>query len=370
MLASRLLSVALCFQRIIEEATLTNDTNRQSDKPDDEGGVIASAISVISGSNLPAPIKRNFFKALGQLCTAAIEIPVAYMEGVVLEKHAETHARIKLIEKSANEIAAQMQFDPEYARAAVKKFGQRVIREQINLDRITSQAADTLTSNQPDTPQDASEQKEVDDDWLNVFEKEAAQKSTEEMQAMFARLLAGEIRRPSTFSIRSVRLLGSLDQPTAKLFKMFCSMCIAMRIKTTQEDHIIDARVPSLGGNAALNALSKYGLSFDRLNLLQEYGLIISDYNSWIDYRPCIANDKKTVALPFEFGQDWWALVPKEGFTHANELQVNGVALTSAGKELMTIVASEYAPSFATDLVAWFDGKNLSMTRAIVRPET
>jgi len=103
---------------------------------------------------------------------------------------------------------------------------------------------------------------------------------------------------------------------------------------------------------------------------MQEYGLIISDYNSWIDYRPCIANDKKTVALPFQFGQDWWALVPKEGFTHANELQVNGVALTSAGKELMTIVASEYAPSFATDLVAWFDGKNLSMTRAIVRPET
>jgi addiction module HigA family antidote len=38
----------------------------------------------------------------------------------------------------------------------------------------------------------------------------------------------------------------------------------------------------SLNGNAASNALRQYGLSFDDLNTLQEYGLIIADYNSWM----------------------------------------------------------------------------------------
>jgi hypothetical protein len=38
----------------------------------------------------------------------------------------------------------------------------------------------------------------------------------------------------------------------------------------------LDARVISLGGNTGSNALQAYSLSFDELNVLQEYGLIIS----------------------------------------------------------------------------------------------
>ena len=45
-------------------------------------------------------------------------------------------------------------------------------------------------------------------------------------------------------------------------------------------NQVIDARVPSLGGNAADNALQKYGLDFGNLNVLNEHGLIISDYRA------------------------------------------------------------------------------------------
>ena len=321
--------------------------------------VVSSAVDMVAGANIPEPIKQNFFKALGQLCTAAVEIPVAYMEGVAAERRAETHARIKLIEKSANEIAEQMQFDPEYARAAVKKFGQRVVREQINLDRITQQAAESLKNMAPQKPDSIEPpQAKISDDWLNVFEKEAGQKSTEEMQAMFAKVLAGEVSRPSTYSIKSVRLLGSLDQPTANMFKRFCSMCMTLRI----HDHIIDARVPSLGTNAATNSLQKFGLTFDSLNLLQEYGLIISDYNSWMDYRPSFGSPTQPVALPFEFGNEKWGLVKMDGF-QGEEFKVTGVALTRSGKELMGVVAFDADPHFATDLASWFESQKLKMTR-------
>jgi hypothetical protein len=321
--------------------------------------VVSNAVTSIAGANIPEPIKRNFFKAFGQLCTAAVEIPVAYMEGIAAERRAETQGRIKLIEKSANEIAEQMQFDPEYARAAVKKFGQRVVREQINLDRITQKAAESLTyTAQQQSESTEAPQAQISDDWLNVFEKEAGQKSTEEMQAMFAKVLAGEVSKPSTYSIKSVRLLGSLDQPTANMFKRFCSMCITLRI----HDRIIDSRVPSLGTNAATNSLQKFGLTFDSLNLLQEYGLIIAEYNSWMDYRPSVGSPTQPVALPFEFGNEKWGLVKMDGF-QGEEFKVTGIALSRSGKELMKVVPFDVEPQFATDLSAWFETRKLKMTR-------
>lgn len=320
---------------------------------------ISGAIDAVAGANIPEPIKKNFFKAFGQLCTAAVEIPAAYMEGVAAERRAETQARVKLIEKSANEISEQMQFDPEYARAAVKKFGQRVVREQINLDRITEKAAESLTHFAEATPEQPEvPQAPISDDWLNVFEREAGQKSTEEMQAMFAKVLAGEIQKPSAYSIKSVRLLGSLDQRTANLFKRFCSMCIALQM----HDHVIDARVPSLGSNAASNGLRKFGLTFDSLNHLQEYGLIISDYNSWMDYSPSFGSAEQPVVIPFTFGHEKWGLVKTDGF-QGNQLKIHGVALTRSGKELMRVVSVEAEPKFSADLSSWFEAQKVRMVR-------
>jgi len=314
-------------------------------------------VDAITGSTIPEPIKRNFFKACGQLCTAAVEIPVSYLEGIASERRAETQARIKIIERSASEIAEQMQFDPEYAKAAVKKFGQRVIREQVNLDQITQKAAEALTESvtAPSESFDAS-QPQINDDWLNVFEKEAGQKSTDEMQSMFAKVLAGEIQRPSTYSIKSIRLLGSLDQRTAKLFKHFCSMCIILE----SHGHIFDARVPSLGANAASNGLSKFGISFDALNILQEYGLIISDYNSWMDYSLTFGNETQPVPVPFKFGNSLWGLVRTEE-SKVNQFKISGVALTQSGKELTRVVLSELNTDYSVALAQWFETKKISM---------
>ena len=74
------------------------------------------------------------------MCSAVIDIPVA-LTGKADEIRAETAARIKLTDVSAAQIAEQMQTDPEYARVAVQKFGQRVLREQVNLDMISQRTA-------------------------------------------------------------------------------------------------------------------------------------------------------------------------------------------------------------------------------------
>jgi len=175
-----------------------------------------------------------------------------------------------------------MQIDPEYARAAVRKYGQNNIRERVNIDQISAIAARELKALPPaNADQPKPEIPPLSDDWLNVFENEAVNISTEQMQSAFGKILAGEIRRPGSFSIRAVRLLAQLDNPAESLFQTLCSLAISLRAPPDPRI-IFDARVVSMG-NAGANSLQAYGLTFDSLNILQEYGLIISDYNSYLD---------------------------------------------------------------------------------------
>jgi hypothetical protein len=350
--------------------------NRGSDQQDDDAKVdddtatdtalatVAGAVGdIVSGATIPAPLRKNAFKAFNQLCTALIDIPVASLEGIAAERRAETQGRIKVISTGADQIAAKMKVDPEYARAAVKKFGQRILREQINLDQISQAAARELGGKGMEDAGNAPEPPPIDDDWLNSFEKEASQRSTEEMQAMFARILAGEIRKPSTFSVKTIKLLGQLDTRPASLFRKLCSLCVSLRVA----GRVIDARVVALGGNAASNSLRSHGLSFDNLNVLHEYGLIIPDYNSWREYRPSIAVNNQ-VSLPFTYQKGLWAFEPTAERQAQQELRLHGVALSRSGIELMDVVETEPDDKYTEELQSYFATQHVKMT-PVSKPE-
>jgi hypothetical protein len=335
--------------------------NSESDSSEGVLATVADAVTdLFTGTSIPAPIRRNAFKAFGQLCTAAIEIPVAYLEGVAAEKRAETQARVKIISTSAEQIAAQVEVDPEYARAAVKRYGQKIVRERVNLDKVSETAARQI---QQDAASASAEQNTttetapINDDWLNHFEEEASQKSSEEMQLLFGRILAGEIQRPSSFSIKTVKLLGELDSGAAKLFQHLCSLCVSL----SAGNLVLDTRVVSLSGNAAFNSLASYGLTFGQLNMLHEYGLIIPDYNSYADYRVCIADEDKRVALPITYQNRIWGLAPTSDRPKDKELRLHGVALSRSGKELMKIVDIEPAEEYTSALQEYFEMQNLKM---------
>ena len=253
---------------------------------DEAGTALGVVTDLISDSTIPAPIRRNAFKAFDRLCSALIDVPVGALERRSTEKRAESEARIKIREEITTQIIQQMKVDPEYARRAGHKFTEKIIGEQINLDKTSAIAANELKNEEVDSSinQDISEpneeqsadssnqasnsgeEKVIDDDWLNSFETEARQKSTEEMQLRFGRVLAGEIKQPGSYSIKAVKILSHLDQNTAALFKKVCSACIVLGVPNSE--YVIDARVPSLGSNAGSNALKKYGLGFDQLNVL------------------------------------------------------------------------------------------------------
>ena len=334
---------------------------------------------------IPAPIRRNALKAFDRLCSALIDVPVGALERRSAEKRAESEARIKIIRENTDQIAQQMKVDPEYARIAVNKYGQKILREQVTLDNISAIAADQLKSTESDNPtrqstnepnqeqstdsinQDTNDGKKetISDVWLNIFEREARPQSTEEGQLLFGRILAGEIRNPGSYSFPTLKTLGELDQNTATLFKKLCSACIVLGIQNNE--HVIDARVPSLGGNAGSNALKKYGLNFGQLNILNEYRLIISDYDSWRDYNLCIMKQNNPILLPFQYQGKYWILSPTPERDNTSEFRLSGVTLSRVGRELFHIVDQDPMSEYTEDLKKFFEKQNLRMIEVPIR---
>ena len=351
---------------------------------------VDTVADLVSALSLPTWIARNASKAFRQLCSAAVEWPVAYFEGKAAETRARTEARLKIIRTNADQIAQQLKVNPEYVRRAGNKFAEKIIREQLNLDKISAIAANELKNREPDSlanldtsganegqsaeptnqESNGSEETTINDDWLNNFETEARQKSTKEMQLHFGRILAGKIRKPGSYSIKAVKLLSELEQDTAALFKKFCSACVVVGVLgTPNSEQVFDARVLSLGDSLGSNTLSRYGLGLDQLNILNEYSLITSgdiplyDYNlvSLYDYNLCIEYEDNPVLLPFRHQGKYWILLPTSERDNNPEFKLSGVMLSRVGRELFHIVDQDPMPEYTEDLKKFFAGQKLQM---------
>ena len=56
-------------------------------------------------------------------------------------------------------------------------------------------------------------------DWLDFFGDYAEKANAEAVRDLWGRVLAGEIRRPGTFSLYTLRILAELDQQVARWFE-------------------------------------------------------------------------------------------------------------------------------------------------------
>ena len=207
---------------------------------------------------------------------------------------------------------------------------------------------------------------EPDHDWTARFFGDIQDVSTEETQLLYAKILAREIERPGSTSFKALSILKDLDRSAAVLFRTFCSACISL---SPDGDDISDTRVPSLGGDASQNSLREFGLSFDNLNILNEHGLIISDYTCRYDYRICISalgtdqqKNKVVVRVPFRFQNRFWVLHSTTEREPGSAYNISGIALTKAGRELGRVVDDEPNYAYRQGLEQFFSNQGLAMT--------
>ena len=105
-------------------------------------------------------------------------------------------------------------------------------------------------------------------------------------------------------------------------------------------------------------------MNFATLNLLNEHGLIISDYNSWWEFTPCLAlpgDDQQAICMPLSYQGRHWILLPKSKRHVGNKLRIEGVALTQSGRELFTIVEYEPKDNYSKGLAKFLEKKMFQM---------
>jgi hypothetical protein len=158
----------------------------------------------------------------------------------------ETKA-IMMLDPGAPEIAEGI---PLLARASERVRLQEVRRQQ-NLETVIEIAEKCV-------PEDVSAEA-VDETWSTRFFSAAAEVSHAQMQEVWGKILAAEVAKPGSFSLRALETLRNLSTKEAHIFQQFCTLLIGPSIvyKTNP------------GG-----AFDSYGPTFNEILQLRAAGLV------------------------------------------------------------------------------------------------
>jgi hypothetical protein len=123
--------------------------------------------------------------------------------------------RVAKAEAEANLIKAKSEIEiTDLHRRAMHRFVEEEANRQENMEEITKKSLPHLG--------EGSNPENMEDDWVTNFFDKSRIVSDEEMQNIWAQVLAGEANSPGSYSKRTVNLLGDLDKRDAELFQTLC----------------------------------------------------------------------------------------------------------------------------------------------------
>lgn len=203
-------------------------------------------------------------------------------------------------------------------------------KKQSNIENVTSFAADELKDEPPikDEP--------IDEDWTTRFFRIVEDISNEEMQALWGKILAGEIKQPKTYSLRTLELLRNLSKKEANTFLKVANYAV----KSGSSNLLFkgkDEKVLS----------EKYNIHYGDIALLVEIGLI--QPGDFVNYQ--LIKNPKDFQRVFTAGNIVF-IVKVKANTPTVEMPVH--VFSNAGNELIKLINPnppiEYLSSIAKSI--------------------
>ena len=280
-----------------------------------------------------------------------IKIAEAKSEVAIIQAKSEAKSEIEIARGQAAVAIIQAESEIEITdlqqRTAYRLF-QEETQHQKNME-------DTIAKAIPQLNEDA-DPNAIEDDWIiNFFDKNRLV-TDDEMQDVWASILAGEANCAGSYSPKTLTIIADVDQRVANLFDTFCSLCIINLEDTTafrqssSNFKMRDARVPIITGimtfsgnfqhgsgesaQKAETIYKRYGFGNDEFQLLVEHGLI-QDVNTHTEYSTFFYND------------DIWGIM-KPPFREAisQPTRISGYSLSLVGKELFHITKRSNPPEY------------------------
>jgi len=202
---------------------------------------------------------------------------------------------------------------------ALNRFVFEEAKKQANIEAITAKALPEVT--------DDANPEQMEDDWITNFFDKCRLISDEEMQTLWARILAGEANVPGTFSRKIVDIVGSLDKKDAELFRSLCGYAFN-----------IDGRAVPLIYDLNTSIYEQNSIDLETVSHLSSLGLVhVGGLTGYV--LPGFPQQRHV----YYYGQPVWIGFDKPG---PHEFRLGNVLLSQAGKQLVPICGSRAVAGF------------------------
>ena len=241
--------------------------------------------------------------ALGTIMNAHGE---AKAQSYLAKKKAQTDAEVEILRLQGEEKIAQ------YVLARNKQKAE-------NVEEIVSKAKQQFA------PDEQVSEEPVEKDWMNRFLNIAEEISDEDMQEIWGRVLAGEIKKPKSYSLRTLEVLRNLSKEEAALITKVSNYQVALDLLSTED----------------------FSVNIMDLTTLDDIGIICGEEM----IRTYTASNGK---ISFELNKQtliniYAPIGVKIGF--------KGFKITKAGREVMGLIQEHNYSSFYTDLSKYLKSK-------------
>lgn len=192
-------------------------------------------------------------------------------------------------------------------------------KKQVNLESIIQHAAENLKN------VNIVDHDSPDADWTLRFFRIAEDVSTEEMQALWGKVLAGEIIKPGAFSLRSLDALRNMTRKDAEVFVKISHAAFSIGTKLVLP-HIVNFKVIT----------KLFGITFEDIMHLKDIGLIFA-----VDISMTVGAKKENSSAKFLIGK---TCVYVESSAKSNVCKFGAYDFTGIGKELFRLIEPSIVP--------------------------
>ncbi|MBA7591763.1 hypothetical protein ES708_33926 [subsurface metagenome] len=253
-----------------------------------------------------------------------------------IRRVAKAEAEAEIIKEQAQIKITNLQ------RRALARFVSEEAKKQENIESITEKAIPQLD--------DSSNPQNMENDWIANFFDKCRIVSDEEMQVLWAKVLASEANSPGTYSKRTVNSLGSLDKRDAQLFTTLCGFVVAIGEEKTPLVYDQEASIYKV-----------QQINFDTLTHLDNIGLI--------RFEP--VTELQKVELPQHIDIYYHGTALKVAFKNPkeNRMDIGKVLLSSIGDELAGICNSKPMDGFLDYVIERLTKQGLVFSSPYPKPE-
>lgn len=214
----------------------------------------------------------------------------------------------------------------ELAQRAGKRLLVKEIARQGNIERVISLTREKLDEEVSDDP--------VSVDWAARYFDIIQDVSEIEIQEIWSKVLAGEIKQPGTFSLRTLEVLRNIDTNEARIF--------AQNICPLVFDGQLIIRID---GNAHLK---EYGLKYGQVVQMRDAGLVCEGDQ--------IVKEENNKLLELKHGSQLLTFQ-----TEQKTFQLPLLLLSTAGQELYGLNDSEPNIQYREDVISYMERNNYSL---------